>query len=188
MARFNEKTRLVAANLRLAGGMKLRPIASQLHMSVRTVSRITKKYLELKTVKDLPRKARSKATSKEDDRRLIRRAVNNPFLTAPDLQRKWARDGVEGSVTTVKRRLKVAGLAARVARKVPLITESQKVKRFEWSKNLPTKNCEVLEQGHLFRRKKVPDLQHGEDLRPNQARRDPKKAHLQPTSEAWSEN
>jgi len=107
--------------------MKQSEIAAKLHLSVRQVLLITKKYQQTHSVKDLPRKSKARASTKEDDKRLVRRSLNNPALTASELLARWEKEGVHASLTTVKDRLKKAGLVAHVSSKV-VFSDEKKLK------------------------------------------------------------
>lgn len=73
-----------------------------------------------------------KAILLREDRRLVRKSVENPKLTAPEVLSEVALGSI--SVRTVQRRLTEAGLHGRVAAKKPFISKKNITKRLEFAR------------------------------------------------------
>lgn len=113
--------------------MHPRVIAQKFRVCVRQVRRIHHKYITTGSVDDLPRSGRPRVSSPLQDRGLITKSLRNRRLTAPELCGKWQKEGVVASLSTVKNRLRAAGLHGRVSRKIPLLTPTHKQKRLAWA-------------------------------------------------------
>ena len=111
--------------VRLVLEKKQRPttVARIKKVSRQYIYQLLHKYNKTGSVTDLPRQGRKKVSTEAQNLKLIRRSRGNPFLTAPELQKRRIQDRVTAPLSTVKRRLSVAGLNGKVARKVPLISK-----------------------------------------------------------------
>lgn len=81
------------------------------------------------------RSGRKRITSERDDRTLKRICLADRFKTAAVLRSELESDhGIAISTSTVKERLKEAGLMGRVARKKPRLTSKHRQARLEFAK------------------------------------------------------
>ena len=105
-------------------GKSIRDIAKKLGINKNTVSNIIKKHKSTGSVKDLPGRGRKKSTTQRQDRRLIRRSLNDRRLTSSDLKKVWQEEcGINVTSRTVRSRLNEAGLKGCVAVKKPLLSK-----------------------------------------------------------------
>ena len=111
-------------------GYSQRQIADRLKITQSTVCKHIKRYKETGDVHDRPRTGRPRKTSTATDRYIQITSERDRFLTAPDIARILQdADIVDIHRSTVSRRLSFAGLDGRVARKKPLLSETNRVKR-----------------------------------------------------------
>ena len=103
-----------------------------------TVSYTIKRHLETGGNSDTKRSGRPKATSQSEDKFLKVNSLRDRRLIGQQLQAQLntGRSG-EVSVSTVKRRLRAAGLTGRVAVRKPLLRWQNKKKRFAWAMKHP---------------------------------------------------
>lgn len=81
------------------------------------------------------RTGRPPKTTKRDDKMILRKAVKDPRLTATEIVRDFnvnRQDKI--SVSTVKRRLKSAGLFGRRPSKKPLISKKNRIARLKFAR------------------------------------------------------
>ena len=91
---------------------------------------------KLESQVDRQRSGRRKVTTAEEDAEIVRKSKADRFLTAPDLTANFtATTGKPVSCSTVKRRLRAAGLYGRVARSVPALTQVHKAKRLAYAQS-----------------------------------------------------
>ena len=99
-------------------------------MSVSTVSYTIKRHLETGGNSDRKRSGRPKATTQSEDKFLRVNSLCDRRLTGQHLQAQLnIGRSKEVSVSTVKRRLRAAGLTGRVAVRKPLLRWQNKKKR-----------------------------------------------------------
>ena len=103
-------------------------------MSVSTVSYTTKMHLETGGNSDRKRSGRPKATTQSEDKFLRVNSLRDRRLTGEQLQAQLNTGrSKEVSVSTVKRRLRAAGLTGRVAVRKLLLRWQNKKKRLAWA-------------------------------------------------------
>lgn len=84
-------------------------------------------------VEDAHRSGRPRATGEEEDMLIVASSVEEPFMSAPELR---AELDLNVSCTTVRRRLREAGLKSCVAAQKPFLTESQRQQRLEFARSV----------------------------------------------------
>lgn len=119
------------------GGLSTKEIARRLECTPKAVRKILKKYDSEGTVQDLKGRGRKKKTTPREDRTLKFESLSNRKASAKALALKRAPSFVKNniSVSTVKNRLREAGLNGRVARKKPLLAKKNIKARYEWAKD-----------------------------------------------------
>lgn len=115
-------------------GKSNRAIASELKISRRTVDYNVNKYASTKSLRDRKRSGRPRKTTIAEDKRIVLISKRDRRLTGPEIaaQINLSRD-LPVSTSTVKRRLREAGLFGRVAVKKPLLRRQNKIKRLQWA-------------------------------------------------------
>ena len=99
-----------------------------------TVSYTIKRHLETGGNSDRKRSGRPKATTQSEDKFLRVNSWRDRRLTGQQLQAQLnTARSKEVSVSTVKRRLRAAGLTGRVAVRKPLLRWQNKKKRLAWA-------------------------------------------------------
>ena len=96
----------------LTTGMSFKAIGRQMGYHYTVVSRLVRKHAQTNNVKDLPRSSRPRVASDRDNRALQRLVRRMPFATSPVLKQHWLPNR-RLSTTTVRNRLKSAGLESR---------------------------------------------------------------------------
>jgi transposase len=99
------------------------------------VRKVCVKFLNFKTIDDLPRCHKKRVTSRQDDSIIVRKSLKNRRLSSKDISADMAEAGVKVSARTVRRRLCSAGLKARIPRKKPFLNTAQRMKRVKWCKD-----------------------------------------------------
>jgi len=115
-------------------GYSNRELARRFAVSPTTISSLLTKFRNTNSVEDLPHRRRPRISTPAEDRLLVRRSLRNRFANAVNLRNQWREIGVQSSVTTVKRRLKVAGLKGRVAKRKNILTNRQKANRLQFAR------------------------------------------------------
>ena len=113
--------------------MSFRAISRQVKLPKSTVKDICTRYFSTGAVECMPHTGRPKMTSCREDRALVRTCLKNRLLTAPLLKQVWDTSSTP-STTTVKRRLRSAGLNGRIARRKPLLSPKHRQARLEFAK------------------------------------------------------
>ena len=116
-------------------GFSQRQIAKKLNVSRHGVQHALKRKTETGSNNDRERSGRRRVTSKAEDKHIVVTSKRNRRLTARELRvdvNSVRKQPV--SLTTVKRRLRAAGLFGRVAAKKPLLRPVNKKKRLLWAK------------------------------------------------------
>jgi hypothetical protein len=98
------------------------------------VYKVCKKFLNFGTIKDLAGRGRKKCTTPQDDRRIVRLALQDRRKPSKEIRDTLNDSGVRVSSRTVRRVLCKNGLRARIARKKPYLTVNQRNKRVQWAK------------------------------------------------------
>ena len=116
-------------------GLSYREIAKKVKVSVSTVSFTIKRKSETGANFDRKRSGRPKATTESEDKFLRVNSLRDRRLTGQQLQAQLnSGRSKQVSVSTVKRRLRAAGLTGRVAARKPLLRRQNKTKRLAWAK------------------------------------------------------
>ena len=103
-------------------GLSFWEIAKEAKVAVSTVSYTIKRHLETGGNSDRKRSGRPKATTQSEDKILRVNSLRDRRLTGQQLQAQLNTGrSKEVSVSTVKRRLRSAGLTGRVAIRKPLL-------------------------------------------------------------------
>lgn len=124
-------------------GRKYREVAQLFGVGLATVNRIIKKFNESQTVERKSGSGRPRKSDERQDRLMLRVVKKDPRKTAVDVT-KLANEqmGLNISVRTARRRLKLAKLFARRPAKKPLISKKNRLARLafarryqHWTKN-----------------------------------------------------
>lgn len=116
-------------------GKSQREVASQLKISKGCVQRAIERHAQTGLLEDKPRSGRPRSTTKQEDLLIVTTSKRNRRKTAPEIRSEInITRNKPLSLTTVKRRLRDAGLFGRVAVRKPLLRPQNKVKRLEWAK------------------------------------------------------
>lgn len=117
-------------------GYSYREIGRRLKCSHSTVIELCKKFDVTGKVVDMKRSGRPKKSTPRDDRELARMSLHSRLSTSKDLQRAWAENcGVSVDASTIRRRLKRAGLTARRPVKKPFLSTVNIQKRLTWARD-----------------------------------------------------
>jgi transposase len=129
---WSPKKRAVAVTLRKEG-YSYRDIANKLGSGATAsgVLKVWQKFEETGKVVDKERAGRPRISTSREDRSLVRMSLVNPQQPSTSLMQCW---DVNASKSTVKRRLKEAGLNARIPRKKPFLNMRQRKQRVHWAK------------------------------------------------------
>lgn len=114
-------------------GISQREIARRLHCSHRTISAVLQNYAATGSVHRLPGSGRPSASSAAQDAALINLSLRHRLRSARQLRDNWQTRGVSVSTRTVQRRLRAAGLFARIAIPRPLLLEPQREARLQFA-------------------------------------------------------
>lgn len=115
-------------------GLSYREIAKKVKVSVSTVFFTVKRHSETGGNSDRKRSGRPKATTESEDKFLRVNSLRDRRLTGQQLQAQLnSGHSTQVSVSTVKRRLRAAGLTGRVAARKPLLRRQNKTKRLAWA-------------------------------------------------------
>ena len=128
----DERVKMVA--LREAGWTTTR-IAARFGRTAGAVWKVCKKYLQTDSVDNRGGRGRKRATTKREDRLVTRLVTRGEAQTAVECSRIVQNvHGVDVSGSTVRRRLKEAGLVARVKRAAPSLLPRHAKARLAWAK------------------------------------------------------
>ena len=106
-----------------------REIAKKLSISVNAVMTTLQRYAKTGSNKDRKRSGRPRVTSKSEEKHLRLSSLRNRRLTVPQLTSKVNETRTTPvSDSTVRRRLKAAGLHGRISSKKPLLRPQNRVK------------------------------------------------------------
>ncbi|XP_076057331.1 uncharacterized protein LOC143034872 [Oratosquilla oratoria] len=103
--------------------LSLSEISRAIGRSRSIVQRIVARFKQSGNVKTLPKTGRPRKTNAREDRTMVRQSMQDRFKTAAEISREMGETS-SGTVSrfTVSRRLKQAGLLARVPAEKPLIS------------------------------------------------------------------
>ena len=110
-------------------GMSCRNIGVNLDINHTVISRLVRKHADTGHVEDRPRQGKPRST--RDDRALVRLTRRTPLTTAPFLRLHWGA-GVRVSNNTIRRRLRAAGLKARLPIRRLFLTDRHKQALLVW--------------------------------------------------------
>ncbi|KAH6936919.1 hypothetical protein HPB50_024082 [Hyalomma asiaticum] len=111
--------------------------------TLKTVNRIVRAFKSCRRIKDAPRKPRSRVTTEREDAWIIAAAAVKPGLSAQQIKNTL---DLRASVTTVKQRLREAGLKSRIAAQKPLLRAQNKEKRLQFSRQHAQRSTEEWKQ------------------------------------------
>jgi transposase len=115
-------------------GLSYRKIADKVSVSLKGVQSTISRFRDTGLYHDRDRKGRPKVTTKQEDKHIVVTSKRNRRLTASEICADVNRSRENPvSLTTVKRRLRSAGLKGCVAVKKPLLRPVNKRKRLEWA-------------------------------------------------------
>ena len=115
-------------------GLSYREISKKIKVSSKGVQITIKRFKDTGTHRDRARTGRPKVTSTQEDKHIVVTSKRNRRLTAPEICAHINRTRENPiSLTTVKRRLRGAGLKGCIAVKKPLLRPINKKKRLEWA-------------------------------------------------------
>ena len=98
-----------------------------------TVRKKIQRHQTTRYYKDARRPGCPRMSTNREDRLLVRQSLQNRRETVPHLRIGWIQNGAQASNSTVRRRLKEAGLVAHVALKKPLLTAVHRRKRLQFA-------------------------------------------------------
>lgn len=100
-----------------------------------TIQSIIEKYRKTGCVENLPGRGRKRAFSVKESRRIMKKIKVNPFLSAPKIAQEVQEEmGKTVSVSTIKKYLHEGGVKGRTARKKPMISNRNRIKRLQFAK------------------------------------------------------
>lgn len=115
-------------------GMSYRIIAKKMKVSLKGVQSTIARFKDTGTFRSRSRTGRPKVTTRQEDQHIVVISKRNRRLTAPEIRADINRTRKNPvSLTTVKRRLRIAGLKGCVAVKKPLLRPINKKKRLKWA-------------------------------------------------------
>ncbi|KAH7968170.1 hypothetical protein HPB52_006421 [Rhipicephalus sanguineus] len=138
MARVPDNERWEIVELYFKGRSQ-RKIAEAMGRTLKTVNRIVRAFKSCRRIKDAPRKPRSRVTIEPEDAWIVSAAAEKPGLSAQQIKNTL---DLRASVTTVKRRLREAGLKSRIAAQKPLLRAQNKEKRLQFSRQHAQRSTE----------------------------------------------
>ena len=135
-----EKGQIIALS---DAGFSNRDIGRRIQRSEHTVRSCLAKFRD-DTVDEQPRPGRPRLTTETQDSRITLMSKRSPFKTASHLQADFGNvTGINFSISTVEKRLADAGLHGRVARKKPMLSDKNKVKRVEFARERKLWNADL---------------------------------------------
>jgi transposase len=110
-------------------------VAKAVHCSTSTVKYWLNRWIESKDLSDLVRSGRPRATTQEQDQRIVSLAEQQTFVTAQDIANQLERERVVVSERTVQRRLNEAGAKYNRPMSKPLLTKHHQERRLKWARD-----------------------------------------------------
>lgn len=115
--------------------MSMAAIAKDLAVSKSMVYNAIRVYTSTGSIQNPPRSNPPRKTTQQDDRAMARISKKMPFSTASDVLRELEPDLQQSiSVRTVRRRLNEFGLRGCIARRKPLVSTTNLMKRLKFAK------------------------------------------------------
>ena len=105
--------------------------AQAVHCSTSPVKYWLNRWNESKDLDDSPRSGRPRATTQEQDQRIVSLGDQQTFVTAQDIANQLKREQVVVSERTVRRRLNEAGAKYNKPISTPLLTEHHPERRLK---------------------------------------------------------
>lgn len=140
---LEQRQRIVELSLQ---GWSQREICRLMNRSRAAVSRIIRTYLDHGgSLADRERSGRPRATDTQTDSLIVACVVVDPFIDAKEIRRELQLDV---SLSTIRRRLREAGLWGCVAAQKPQLTERQRQLRLEFARSV--EGCTVEEWGEVI--------------------------------------
>jgi transposase len=112
--------------------MSMQDLANKYNVSKSTIHHIVKKKALYGSVADRPKSGRPKISTDRDNRTLSRMSMANRCLTLAQLRMKW---NIQASKTTVRNRLRAAGIRGYIARRKPMLTATHRKCRLRWCRD-----------------------------------------------------
>ena len=134
MARLSVERRTEIITLHKIGWNEV-DIANNVHCSQSCVSKVIKRFGQYQSVEDRPQSGRPRCTTPREDSYMLLQVNKNRFISLPKLHASLPSH-IRNKVSrkTIGRRLREAGMKARVARKKPKLTPLHVQRRFDWAK------------------------------------------------------
>jgi transposase len=117
-----------------SGSPGIRAIAKSLHRSPSTIQSFIQRLDEKGSAEISKGIGRKRKTTKKQDQLLITLSQKNPFFTAPRLRKELRKKRINLSVTTIKERLREAGLGGYTAKRKPLLTQAHRSARLDFAR------------------------------------------------------
>ncbi|XP_071137044.1 uncharacterized protein [Mytilus edulis] len=128
--RISEAQRWQIIGMRTSG-LSYKAIGRQMGYHFTVVSKLVRKHIQTKNVKDLPRSGRPLVTSQREDRALQCLIRRMSFATSPVLKREWLPHS-QLSTRTLRNLLKSAGLKSRRVIRRSMLTDRPQQLRLAW--------------------------------------------------------
>lgn len=110
-------------------------LAEKYHLPKSTVFSIVKRYKRTGSVEDGKRGSRKPAFTQRESREIFRKVKVNPFISAPKLREQVKEEfGKEVTAQTIRNYVHKAGLRGRSARKKPLISKRNRLRRLNFAR------------------------------------------------------
>lgn len=118
------------------GSISQAELARRLNCSRCKIINVLKHYNKTQSFGNKIRKDRPRKTSTRDDSAIVRISKKNPFTTAPQIKSTITQKlGLNLSVSTIQRRLREKNLGGRVARRKPLVSKRNLLRRLQFAKS-----------------------------------------------------
>lgn len=115
--------------------ISFRKLADKYQLPRSTVFGIVKRYKQNGRIEDAKRAPRKPVLSERESREIVRKVKVNPFLSAPKLREEVKEEfGKTVSTQTIRKCIRNAGLRARSARRKPLISKRNRVRRLNFAR------------------------------------------------------
>lgn len=134
-AKLTEKQKLDIIEYH-AKGISSRKIGKVVNCSKSTVIKLVNKVQTHGTIARLKGSPRPRVTTNATDRLIVRQAKSNPRVSCREIRENLEIVNIHVSNRTMRRRLHAAGLRARVARAVPMLSSRNVKKRLQYGKKV----------------------------------------------------
>lgn len=164
-------------------GYRYRQVGERLDVSASVVSRTYNRFLETNGYERRAGQGRHRATTRRDDRAIIRQALQDPFVPANVIsrtfpnrqqqrqqqQQRQRRQPRNISQSTVRNRLRESGLRARTAARGPMLTVAHRRARLQYARDHV--NWSMRNWNNVFFSDESRFCLYGNDRRPRAWRR-----------------